>query len=138
MRIQHQDRLATLVGLLDEKTRDSLVFWEETTEEGTYTADFGAYSLRVYKRLNPVDDKAQEDVCIGICDRSGKLLDEFTDLEIEASLGDAYERMTRIYQMARRRALGVDHAVENIIAQLKDTIDFEQRKRLPKGKEDAA
>lgn len=123
---KYEDRLALLVRLLDEKTQEGLVFWE-VEGEGRYSAAFEEYAVSVYKRLNPVDDKAQEDVLIGICSQEGKLLDEFTDLEIESSLGDAYERMVRIYQLARRHALGVNHAIENIIAQLSDSLDFTAR-----------
>lgn len=123
-----------LVRLLDEKTRDGVVFWEETDEEGVYAASFGTFVLRVFKRLNPVDNTAQEDVCIGIYDQAGKLLDVFTDLNLEASLGDAYERLLRIYQMARRHALGVDHAIETLIAHLNDSLDFEPQRRISKGK----
>lgn len=127
MRNTHNDRLSTLVRLLDEKTQAGVVFWEKTGEDGIYEAVFDAFNLKIYKRLNPVDYKAQEDIYIGIYDQVGTLLDEVTDLEIESSLSDAYERMARIYQLARRRALGVDRAIENIIAQLNDSLDFDKR-----------
>ena len=90
--------------------------------------------MSVYKRPNPIDDTAPEDVLVGIYSQDGKLLDGITDLEIESSLGDAYERMMRIYQLARRQALGVSHAIEHIIAQLNDSLDFNKPRRK-KGRE---
>lgn len=124
---KHKDRLALLVRLLEEKTQQSTVFWEATGQEGKYRAAFGTFAVTVHKRLQAMDEKAQEDVVVGIEGEEGKQLDAFTDLEIESSLSDAYERMVRIYQLARRQALGVDEAIESIIAQLNDTLDFRDR-----------
>ena len=115
-----KNRLATLVRLLYERTQEGGVFWENVEDHGVFEAAFEEYALRVSQRPNPVDNLAQDDFFISVCDRTGTLLDEFDYLAIEADLADAYERMKDIYQMARRNALGVDHAVEHIIAHLSD------------------
>jgi hypothetical protein len=92
-------------------------------EEDVYQASFPGYSIRILERLTK-ESNAQSDAvdCIvQIFNENGTLMEEIDDIQLRE--GWEYETppfitMDAIYVTARRTALGVEQALDNLLNEL--------------------
>jgi len=96
------------------------VDWEPTVNEGVYQAAFADFSVQVRVRTGQLSD----DYGLQIYDREGRLMEDVWDTDLDSSsAGSAnLERMRALYTVARRRALGVDEALDKILSELEPLV----------------
>lgn len=124
------DRRYQLISKLNERTAASRVQWEVTPQPGVFQASFPNYVLNILSR--PAEGSSDEyDYGIRIVNEEGYTVDEVWDPdfkyeahELTASVTAPYPLLKELYQRARRQALGVDKAFDQLLGQLDDDIAF--------------
>ncbi len=103
-------RLFEIVKLLLEQTEARKVQWEKSATKGAFLTSFAKYSVVMagtsqmpHLFLYDEDGDVVEDLA---------LADTFTN-------GDVKEALERLYILARRRALGTDEALDDILKSLR-------------------
>jgi hypothetical protein len=106
-------------GLLDA-TNQNKVEWKEAARPDSLQVSFPNYTLVLGKRPNQRDRTAAPDYVISIINFSGTTIDSFSDVELDEGAGDQYfETMAALFDKARRQALGVEQALEEVLKELK-------------------
>ncbi len=107
-----------LVALLIKRTRAGTAGWEPTSRNAVFSLSLPDYGVWI----SMVDsEQGSHDVLFQIVNSSGAVIDSFRDVDVAANLSDkraSYEEMERLYQDARRQALGVDKALDSLIEEL--------------------
>ncbi len=114
-------KIAELVQKLHEKTLANKVNWERTEGSNALQVSFTAYSVRLVLQRG----SGGEDIyVIRIFDAAGNLVESATDDDLDEELPDSYTMMEEMFETARRKALGVDKALDDIISQLDEDLPF--------------
>lgn len=115
------DKLHIFVQVLAKRTSEGRIPWERTVNDGVYEAAFSDYTVRVFTR-NSREGSDQSDIVINILDVDGQIIDEIDDETLAGAWrsGKAYQLLSEMYKLARRRALGVEHALDSLLWQLGD------------------
>jgi hypothetical protein len=119
-----------LVQQLLARSNEGKVRWEKTVDSGEYQAAFPHYSVRTFSRFNSETDV--EDYFLQIYNEEGELVEEISDGEFTIMLGpnatpSGFKIMKDLYEVARRTAMGVEAALDTILAELevdKDATPF--------------
>jgi len=111
-----------LIELLYDLTKSQGLVWQETEVDGVYQISFPTYSVSLSRRRNPDPEEAEKDYWISIYNSDGKLIDEISDVDLQSDFSNpeltAFQYMGELYDMARRSAMGVENAIQEILAQL--------------------
>jgi hypothetical protein len=109
------DKYYKILERLINKTENGELEWKEGVYPETFQVAFSNYSLTVGQRSGEDDTL---DYVISIRDASGNVIDTFSDVD----LGSGYfKTMGELYENARRQALGVDKALDEILNDLDGT-----------------
>jgi hypothetical protein len=57
---------------------------------------------------------------VSIHDESGRVVATITDEDVEEDMDEAFNSMHRMYEQARRQAMGIDKAIESLLTYLDD------------------
>jgi hypothetical protein len=103
------------------RSNEGKVRWEKTVDSGEYQAAFPHYSVRTFSRFNTEADV--EDYFLQIFNDEGELVEEISDGEFSLMLGptavpSGFKVMKDLYEVARRTAMGVEAALDTILAEL--------------------
>lgn len=84
--------------------------WQRSIREGMYTLDLPLFSIGIYA------DPSEQPVIV-IYDSEGELIDKFAATDFEGVVGVASQQllMQSIYEDARRVALGLDKAYDEVL-----------------------
>ena len=106
------------------KTEAGNVAWEPTASDDVFQVAFPQYSVQISTQPS-VEPDAEVDYIMRIFNQQGTLVEEVTDIDVRKSLEGAFQIMREIHDGARRKAMGVDDALTNILSELdKDDIPF--------------
>ena len=115
-----KDKYTRIVKGLFDRTMSGQLNWVLSFEPDVYQADFPNHSLQITRCPN--DDLMGDDIVIKIKNKEGMLIESFSDVSIDTSdvpgPYSAFSYMNKIYETARRQALGVDKALDEIIDDL--------------------
>jgi len=100
-----------------EKTDAVQLKWEEGSKKATFRVSFPEYTILL--SIRPCADSPEDDYYISIFNSEGTLIEETSDRELATFIPNAYQQMQSLYDKARRQALGVDKAIDNILENLK-------------------
>ncbi len=101
------------------KTQNGEIGWERTSEDDVFQASFKGYAAQVGTRSAPIGGGVQRiDYIVRVLNEDGEIVDEFADTDIPR--GEALETMRQLHELARRRVLGADQALDAILGQLED------------------
>lgn len=106
-------------------SREGKIGWESTASSGVYQAAFPNYSVRVLARTNA---EYNQDYGLEIYDQEGQVIEQVWDTDLDDSSFPSrrnYQRLKELYSLARRRALGVDRALDDILQALGGSPDDE-------------
>ncbi len=119
-------KFAMLVEKLYNKTIDGDIEWEKTDIEGVFQASFPNYSIRLSteKIHYQEDDTITEYYYFNIYNSEGKLIESTDNYQLSDSLEDSYDKMEKMYHIARRRSLGVEKAIDDLLSELDDDLPF--------------
>jgi hypothetical protein len=109
------DKLTRLLLELAKRTRNGSFSWEPTAAEGVYQASFSRYTVQLSVQRTPV---GSEDYVLTILNSDGMVIERAADTDFANRLNDALPVMSEMYSAARRQALGVDRAIEDILGEL--------------------
>ena len=111
-------KLVTLVRRLHERTTAGEIDWERTPHEGSYQCSFTSYVMQIRTRPSRHEEDALDYVLL-IMDDVGRLIESVDDEEFtHMGMEDAYAILVETYNLARRRALGTDAAIEDLLREL--------------------
>jgi hypothetical protein len=99
-----------LIHKLLERSREHKVEWEATAAAGVFQAAFPHYSVKVYTEPGTHG----EDYILQIADEQGQVIDEVRDTDFS----DELDNMRELFNYARSSGLGLDRALDSIIAAL--------------------
>jgi hypothetical protein len=117
-------RLATLIDRLRDLSERDQVPWTETSDERTFQAALNGYALSIAQE--DAGDYYGEPITrfvIKFYDATGKLLDtasetDFIDYPQFAGQKGPREALQELHDMARRKALRVDQALDDLLKSL--------------------
>lgn len=110
-------KIANLIALLRAKTESGDVWWFETEEKGCFQASFSTYSTRIFLGAGRYTQE-ELDVVFQIINDLGDVVEEVRDSDLSSFIDNTFVYMTDFYESVRRRAMGVDDAIENIMRDL--------------------
>ncbi|HLL75458.1 MAG TPA: hypothetical protein VK421_09330 [Pyrinomonadaceae bacterium] len=108
-------KLNQLIDLLYERTQKGQVNWESTPDEDAFVVHFSELSLSI---RSGYDEDGDEFVSISLRNQNGRVIDNdyFWDAMTETG---AWDKAFSLYSAAKRKALGVDEALDRILDELK-------------------
>ena len=108
--LPERDKLVKLMSVVYEQTKAGKIPWEPTTTTSTFQSSLSDYSVLISEAYDP--DEQSEYYIFKVCDEKGRTVDEM-------SQGEAYRAgfkdMHRLYQAARRAAMGADKAIDDLL-----------------------
>lgn len=117
-------KYAVLIARLLSATRKGTINWEDTSEENVFQTSFPNHSLQITYRER-FDEEQHENVVdyiIRIFNNKSKLVEEIDDISIYRDSPHIspppFQIMEELYKSVRRRVLGVDEALDEIISSL--------------------
>lgn len=114
-----EEKILKLVQRLHTKTKDGEIVWEKTGGKDVYQVAFPNYTVKVFCRPNGGDPTAL-DYIVSIVDEAGSVIERASDVDISSAFPQvkALLMMRELYTLARRQALGVDSALDSLLADL--------------------
>ncbi len=105
------------------KTKAGNLNWEKTANDEEFQTILSHWVIRVQRQFHD----GVEDYWIAILDKDGTTLESISDSElrhkfvdVESDLAnDVFPLMEELFRTAKRRALGVDGALDSILEELK-------------------
>jgi len=105
--------LETLVAKLEQASAEGRVAWHDTTDENKYAVDLSRATVTLGRGAG-VFSLDRDAVTVEVIDSEGNVVDDFTVRPGD----DDYDRMSRLFQMARRRATNIEGIVDSIVKEL--------------------
>jgi hypothetical protein len=112
-----QSKIVRLVISLAEKTDRNELQWEPTAEEEVFQVSFPHYSVQI-RLVENFASATPDGVLIVIRNKEGLVIDQVSDVDLQKEWSEAYSVMSGIYGKARRKALGVDKALDELLKEL--------------------
>ena len=110
------EKYEKIVDGLARKTANDELEWKETADPNTFQVSFVNYSITIEERYVP--EQNLPDYLVTIRNSEGNAIDSFSDTFLDQRSMGYYKVMRDIYQKARRQALGVDSALDEILNEL--------------------
>lgn len=108
-------KIANLILAVKEKTEEGAVPWV-AADEG-FQASFPKYAIKINQDYDFERDEV--DLIFQIINESGDLVESVKDPDLSPFFENPFTIMSDIYGMARRHAMGVDDAIDEILHNLK-------------------
>ena len=117
------NKLIKMIGLLQRRTDEKKISWEQAVDEDVYQTAFPNYTVQLgYKESST--QFGDIDYFIRILDEDNKIVEEATDVDLHNELVNegmnTYKVMENLYKSARRQAMGVDKAINSILSELEN------------------
>jgi hypothetical protein len=112
-----------LLSRLVSKTNHNELDWRESPSADTFQTSFANYSVTISETEGR---RGQIDYVVSLINSEGVVVDNISDTDLDSGSGDTYffQMLRGLYQAARRRALGVDNALDEILKELDDADDL--------------
>jgi hypothetical protein len=111
------DKIRSFVETLAKKTEQNKVNWEKTAEHDVFQASFPSYTIHLFTRQSR--NEISDDYYVQIIDEDGAVIEETSDEMLAIAANDPIlKAMAGMFRAAKRKALGVDRAVDAIVAAL--------------------
>lgn len=118
-------KLVKLIIGIHDRTIEGKIVWQKTALEDVFSKSFGNYSIQISSEPTKMDtpdaEIGEEDIVVRIFDGEGTLMEEVRDSSFGSEmLGGKYAfvYMEEILSTARRQAMGVEKALDSIIAEI--------------------
>ncbi|MDM8555383.1 hypothetical protein QUF75_11680 [Desulfococcaceae bacterium HSG7] len=105
------DKIEKLIEALNNKTKEQVLYWEETVERGAYLTAMTNSAVHISRRIK-TNDSGEEyhEHILSVLNDKGRVVDRIRDV-------DNY-RMKELYENARKMAMDADRVIENMINEL--------------------
>jgi len=108
------ERIVKLIERLHQRTMDGKITWEQTNIEGVFQIAFPEYSLKISKSESSHDYSIS--IFLQIYNKDGILIEGVHDGQLMPMI--PFSTMEELYYNARRTAMGVDKAIDDILSEL--------------------
>ena len=108
-------KMANLIYSLLRQTQNGQLKWDQTEKSEKFQASFPRYSVRLYMAQNNGFDP---DYMLQIINDFGDIVEEVADPELREVMENPFLTMKELYEMARRSAMGVEQALDDILKYL--------------------
>lgn len=115
------EKMVQVIMKLISKTNDGMINWETTDRDDEFQLSFAEYTIRLSIGQSPSNSTAPA-YYVSIYNSNGQLIENVTDEDLDGYLQDSFKELRELYGAARRNALGVDKAIEDILKELEDDI----------------
>ncbi len=118
-------KTGSIVRRLEKLTEQGKLEWEPTEKEDVFQVSFPSFSVRLSKKPSQTEEGV--DYIVSIYNSDGTLLESESDVNLREVLnepGESYKTMKRLYDSARGYALGIEQALDNVIATLGEEDDI--------------
>lgn len=105
------DKLVKLVRGLKKQTDAGRINWEPSDLVGVFQVSYPNYSIRIGVKVR---SGGVEDIWISIINDIGDVVESFSDLTLKG-MEKPYDVMASIYAEARRVAMGVNAALDELL-----------------------
>ena len=102
------EKMIRLINRLYQKTYDDEIAWETTSDEDAFQRSFPKYSVMILRRGPSAGQFFQ------LYDEDGRLIEEISHQD---AVGQGID-VTDFFDMVRRKALGVDKALDELLEEL--------------------
>lgn len=105
-------KIAKLIDVLVTQTENGSLQWAQTEASDMFQASFPRYSVRLYtQQAGPID----VDYVLQILNELGEIVEEVSDPALKEVMENPYKVMRRLHDAARRSAMGVESALDEIL-----------------------
>jgi hypothetical protein len=111
------EKIAKMLVVLKERTDVGDLPWSETEEGGVFQSSFSNYSVRILREQNPFEQD-EIDIVLQIINDKGDVVEQVRDPDLAQWFQKPFIFMRDLYESARRRAMGVDDAIDEIMRSL--------------------
>lgn len=101
------DKTIALIRALAEKTGNNEIEWEKTSNPDAFQTSFPNYSIVLLQRVG--------DISLHLANEKGQVIERYSSTHAPT---DIDQMMHETFELARRRALGVDEALDDILRTL--------------------
>lgn len=119
------EKVVKLIRGLRKQTLAGKVAWEATDREGVFQVSYPNYSIRISVK----EAAGGDDIWLTIINDIGDVVESVSDVTIKNSMPSAFSVMSNIYSEARRVAMGVNAAIDEILYDM--GIDDEEEEDIP-------
>ncbi|MCF5044146.1 hypothetical protein GIW79_27235 [Pseudomonas sp. PA-7-1E] len=105
-------KIVRLIQGIVRQTNAGKIDWEVTETEDVFQASFPNYSIR----LSYDESNLGTDYWLTIMNGEGVVIESVSDVQIKTELEGSYKIMEGLYSDARRVALGVDKALDDLLS----------------------
>ncbi|RLU07405.1 hypothetical protein CS078_10325 [Pseudomonas prosekii] len=105
------EKIARIVMGVIRRTGDGKIDWETTERTGVFQASFPNYSIR----LSTIEGDLGVDYWFAIINNEGATIERVSDVDLSSNIEAAFEEMGNLYSAARRIALGVEKALDELL-----------------------
>lgn len=123
------EKYVRLVERLIKQTEAGQLNWEPTVSEDAFQVSFDRFTVRIvrFEAEQPYDPsigRLADDIVVYLRDETGRTIDSFDDNEVrdafpkKGTTSTAYARMSHLFRLAQRNALGAEEALDDILGQL--------------------
>jgi hypothetical protein len=109
-----KEKLVQLARALFDKTTAGQLHWEPTANQNTFQLSLSNYSTLISKELDP--DEPGHYILLRICNEEGQVIEELYEGE---AVNAGFSDMRALFNLARRIAMGVDKALDEMLDVLK-------------------
>jgi hypothetical protein len=106
-----ESKIVRLIQGVVRQTSAGKIDWEVTEREEVFQASFANYSIR----LSHSEADMGVDYWLTIINNEGLVIESVSDVQVRDELDGAYKIMEGLYANARRVALGVDKALDDLL-----------------------
>lgn len=105
-------KIAKLVEVLLKQTATGSLQWAPTENSDMFQASFPRYSIRLYPQSKNSFDV---DYVLQILNELGEIVEEVADPDLKEVLESPYIKLRDLHESARRSAMGVESALDEIL-----------------------
>ncbi len=119
------EKLLTLLKRLYFRTVNGEVEWESTADPTAFVVSFPRYAVQVSEHTDPYREASAWS--LRIYNDDNELMDSISNAQLEREqIEDGTRMLAELYSGARRKAMGVEQAIDSILEELgeEDEIPF--------------
>lgn len=105
-------KIARLIETLLSQTEAGTLQWAQTEKSEVFQASFPRYSIRIYPENS---SNLQPDYFLQILNEVGEIVEVVSDPDLRDVMDMAFTKMQNLYEGARRSAMGVESALDEIL-----------------------
>lgn len=105
-------KIAKLVDALLSQTESGALRWAQTEKSDMFQASFPRYSVRLYTAQG---NTIEVDYVLQILNELGDIVEEVADPDLKSVMETPFAVMRRLHDAARRSAMGVETALDEIL-----------------------